>query len=83
MDIACKAQVIGRARMRTQHMTERVLLTGITGYIGEHCAAELLRAGYEVVGVVRSRSKADATRAAVARVAPRIGSACAGRPARR
>ena len=30
-------------------MTERVLLTGITGYIGEHCAAELLHAGYEVV----------------------------------
>ena len=51
-------------------MTDRVLLTGITGYIGEHCAAELLRAGYEVVGVVRSRSKADATREALARVAP-------------
>jgi len=51
-------------------MTERVLLTGITGYIGEHCAAELLRAGYEVVGVARSRSKADATRETLARVAP-------------
>ena len=29
---------------------EKVLVTGITGYIGEHCAAELLREGYEVVG---------------------------------
>ena len=45
-------------------MTERVLLTGISGYIGQHCGAELLRHGYEVVGTVRSSSKADATRAA-------------------
>jgi dihydroflavonol-4-reductase len=50
-------------------MESRVLLTGITGYIGQHCAAELLRQGYEVVGTVRSRSKADATRAALARTA--------------
>ena len=49
---------------------ERVLLTGVTGYIGQHCAAELLRQGYEVVGTVRSRAKADATRTAIAKVAP-------------
>ena len=49
---------------------ERVLVTGITGYIGQHCAAELLRQGYEVVGTMRSRSKADATRRAIAHVAP-------------
>lgn len=49
---------------------ERVLVTGITGYIGQHCAAELLRQGYEVVGTIRSRSKAQATRSAIARVAP-------------
>ena len=48
----------------------RVLLTGVTGYIGQHCAAELLRQGYEVVGTVRSRVKADATRIAIAKVAP-------------
>jgi len=48
---------------------ERVLVTGITGYIGQHCAAELLRQGYEVVGTIRSRSKADATQSAIARVA--------------
>ncbi len=29
---------------------EKVFLTGITGYIGQHCAAELLRQGYEVLG---------------------------------
>ncbi|NBT27172.1 MAG: NAD-dependent epimerase/dehydratase family protein, partial [Actinobacteria bacterium] len=49
-------------------MKERVLLTGITGYIGQHCAAELLRQGFEVVGTIRSRSKADATKAALAKV---------------
>ncbi|NDE32874.1 MAG: NAD-dependent epimerase/dehydratase family protein [Betaproteobacteria bacterium] len=48
----------------------RVLLTGVTGYIGQHCAAELLRQGYEVVGTIRSRAKADSTRIAIAKVAP-------------
>ena len=51
-------------------MGERVLLTGVTGYIGQHCAAELLKQGFEVVGTVRSRAKADATRAAIAKAAP-------------
>ena len=51
-------------------MAERVLLTGISGYIGQHCAAELLNQGFEVVGTIRSQSKADATRAAIAAVAP-------------
>lgn len=49
---------------------DRVLLTGVSGYIGQHCAAELLRQGYEVVGTIRSRVKADATRIAIAKVAP-------------
>jgi dihydroflavonol-4-reductase len=48
---------------------EKVLVTGITGYIGEHCAAALLREGYEVVGTVRSLAKADATRKAISKVA--------------
>ena len=51
-------------------MADRVLLTGITGYIGQHCAAESLKQGYEVVGTVRSRAKAEATRAAIAKEAP-------------
>jgi dihydroflavonol-4-reductase len=51
-------------------MPERVLLTGASGYIGHYCTAELLNAGYEVVGTVRSLDKADAARAAVATVAP-------------
>jgi dihydroflavonol-4-reductase len=52
---------------------DRVLLTGVTGYIGQHCAAELLRQGYDVVGTIRSRVKADATRIAIAKVAPADG----------
>ncbi|MFZ4585031.1 MAG: NAD-dependent epimerase/dehydratase family protein [Acidimicrobiia bacterium] len=51
-------------------MAVRVLLTGISGYIGQHCAAELLNHGFEVVGTVRSQSKVDATRSAIAAVAP-------------
>jgi dihydroflavonol-4-reductase len=48
----------------------KVLVTGITGYIGQHCAAELLRQGYEVVGTIRSSTKGDSTRGEIARVAP-------------
>jgi dihydroflavonol-4-reductase len=51
-------------------MAERVLLTGVGGYIGQHCAAELLNRGYEVVGTVRSSSKVAAARSAIAAVAP-------------
>lgn len=51
-------------------MSERVLLTGITGYIGQHCAAELLNNGYDVIGTVRSQAKASAATAALAEVAP-------------
>ena len=51
-------------------MTTRVLVTGISGYIGQHIGAELLRHGYEVVGTVRSTSKMEPTRAAIETVAP-------------
>lgn len=36
---------------------KKVLLTGISGYIGLHCAVELLKRGYAVKGSVRSLSK--------------------------
>ena len=51
-------------------MADRVLVTGVTGYIGQHCGAELLRQGYEVVGTVRSLEKAEAVREGIAKVAP-------------
>lgn len=37
----------------------KVLLTGSSGFIALHILGELLNAGYEVVGTVRSESKAD------------------------
>jgi len=38
---------------------KKVLVTGISGYIGQHCAVELLKNGYSVRGSVRSLSKSD------------------------
>ena len=38
---------------------KKVLVTGISGYIGQHCAAELLKKGYSVRGSVRNLSKKD------------------------
>ena len=38
-------------------MTKTVLLTGISGYIGLHCAQQLLDSGYRVRGSVRSVAK--------------------------
>ena len=38
-------------------MSKKVLLTGISGYIGNHCAVELLKNGYSVRGSVRNLSK--------------------------
>lgn len=51
-------------------MTKRVLVTGISGYVGQHVAAQLLNNGYEVVGTVRSLSKSSAPKASLASVAP-------------
>ncbi|WP_422361905.1 NAD-dependent epimerase/dehydratase family protein [Reichenbachiella sp.] len=39
---------------------KKVLLTGISGYIGMHCAVELVKQGYAVRGSVRSVKKTDA-----------------------
>jgi len=41
-------------------MNKKVLLTGISGYIGNHCAVELLKNGYSVRGSVRNLSKKEA-----------------------
>jgi dihydroflavonol-4-reductase len=38
---------------------KKVLVTGISGFVGQHCAAELLKKGYAVRGSIRSLSKAD------------------------
>ena len=46
-------------------MADKVLVTGITGYIGQHCGAELLKNGYEVIGSIRSQSKAQSVKEAI------------------
>ena len=46
-------------------MHKKVLLTGISGYIGNHCAVELLKNGYSVRGSVRSLSKSEKVIAAI------------------
>ena len=46
-------------------MKKKVLLTGVSGYIGNHCAAELLKNGYYVKGSLRDMSKAERVIASV------------------
>ena len=51
-----------------------VLVTGISGYIGHHCAAELLKHGYNVRGTVRSLSKTGKVTAGLEKVSDRAQS---------
>ena len=36
-------------------MSEKVLLTGISGFVAKHVAIELLNSGYEVLGLLGIR----------------------------
>ena len=40
-------------------MTEKLLVTGASGFIGTHCILELLNNGYQVVGTVRDMDRTD------------------------
>lgn len=51
-------------------MNDTVLVTGVSGYVGQHCAAELLRQGFRVRGSLRNARSANAVRNGIARVAP-------------
>jgi nucleoside-diphosphate-sugar epimerase len=43
-------------------MTDRILLTGISGFLGGHVALQLLNSGYTVRGSLRNLSRADKVR---------------------
>ena len=43
-------------------MSEKVLLTGISGWIAKHTTIELLNSGYEVLGTVRNESLIEQTK---------------------
>ena len=43
-------------------MTDKVLLTGISGWIAKHTAIELLNAGYEILGTVRNNTLIEQTK---------------------
>ena len=43
----------------------KVLVTGVAGYIGQHCALELLKKGFNVIGSLRDISKAHEVETAI------------------
>lgn len=54
-------------------MTDRVLLTGISGFLGGHLALALLARGYSVRGSVRDLGKAEKVRATLGRHGADLG----------
>jgi dihydroflavonol-4-reductase len=44
----------------------KVLLTGVTGFLGSHTAIQLLNKGYEVIGTVRSKDRIDSIKEVIA-----------------
>ena len=57
------AIVLGASYGWATMTTDRVLITGISGFIAKHCAVEMLNTGYRVRGTVRSAGAGDKVRA--------------------
>ena len=51
-------------------MKDKVLLTGISGWIAKHTAIELLNKGYQVLGTVRNKDLIDQTKETIKKHAP-------------
>ena len=47
-------------------MADKVLLTGISGWIAKHIAIDLLKSGYEVLGTVRENDLIEETKSTLA-----------------
>ena len=43
-------------------MSDKVLLTGISGFVAKHVAIELLNSGYDVLGTVRNINSIEQTK---------------------
>lgn len=52
---------------------KRVLLTGVTGFLGSHTAIQLLNKGYEVVGTLRSKDRISSIRKVIAKHTTNVG----------
>ena len=52
--------------------TEKVLLTGVTGFLGSHTAIQLLDKGYVVTGTLRTMNRAKEIEAVIARYTKNI-----------
>ncbi len=50
-------------------MINKVLLTGISGWIAKHTAIELLNAGYEVLGTIRNKNLVNQTKQTISKYA--------------
>ncbi|MGV8135240.1 MAG: SDR family oxidoreductase [Mangrovibacterium sp.] len=53
---------------------KKVLLTGVSGFLGSHTAIQLLEKGYEVTGTLRSMKRAGEIREVIARHTSKAGS---------
>lgn len=49
-------------------MRKKVLVTGVSGFVGQHCAVELLKNGYHVKGSLRDLAKGDQIKEAISKV---------------
>ena len=50
-------------------MSNKVLLTGISGWIAKHTAIQLLNSGYEILGTVRNQNLIKQTKETISKYA--------------